>query len=179
MAKNILQNSCDAAGLIKIQSQTASAVTVLTFTNLAQYQYTQYKLVGFQASNTNAINPLLLQGSANNGASYFTSSYASIIGGSVTNGAFSLDDNGKVTTGLILTTLGQLSVNTNFDYTIYNVNTNSGFFSHSGTSFESLTVGPFVCLAGGYYSVLSIINAVQITVLAGTFSGKFVLYGYS
>ena len=194
MAKNLLQNSCDLVsvtptagtnqvatpqGLVKVRSQTATTVSSIQFTNLAQYPYTQYRLLGSQLITTVGASPLTLQISINNGGTYISTPYLSNIGGSQMSAAFLLSNNGNVTNGFLLSSVNVVETGASFDYTLYNINTPSGTVSCSGTGMNSNGATFWFVLGGGVYTPAANANAFQLMVPSGTFSGTFTLYGYS
>lgn len=160
--------------LVLIQSQTASAVTNITFTSGINSTYNNYVLYFSKLIPSNGGYVLELQVSINGGSSYIATGYTS---GATTNG-FNTNAWGNANS-------------TSFMYVANNALSTTAGHTASGVinllDFTSNTfpkgLGHMIrddalqILLAGDYAVVSTINAFKILASTGTFSGVFTLFG--
>lgn len=163
-------------GLIKIETKTAVSDSSVTFTDLSQYPYTNYRLV---CTFTAYSSVLLLQFSTNNGSTYLSNSYQSgiyYINASNTGSSFFASTTS--TTGCLVATTTFTSGSLQPSVTdIFGIN-QSTVRPSTNTQLTGNTAGN--CYYGfgvGNYNGTITPNAFRVA--GTTFSGKLTLYGYA
>jgi len=192
MAKNLLQNSCDLnpvaptvsgtasvkspQGLVLVRETVANGSTSVTFSNLANYPYTNYKLIINNGSSTTSYIYITL--STNNGSSFITGSGYQSGFPYITYNANSFS--AAPITGAFIITLNAQLTSFSVDVDLYNINnTSTAYVCVSGYS-TGYNASAGVSVAGlitGTYLTQIIANAIQVGANSGTFSGSFYLYG--
>lgn len=159
--------------LVKISTQVASSSSSIVFTSGISSEYRNYFMVCDNVSVSGSGVSVEIQLSSNGGSSYISTGYLS--GYLQTEYNSSSSTNGNTTSGLIIGNFSSGSTGAGNIY-IYNLTTTSTISSTGGFTFYNGS-STFSDITQGTYNTATAMNALQVTVSSGTFSGNFTLYG--
>lgn len=162
--------SASSGSLVFLDHQTASSSSSIQFTTGISSTYTQYLLTCPSYDRTSTSSPCLLQISTDGGSSYISTNYQGTHINLVYNS----------------TTIGNLNTTSGFMF-CYPSTGNAQNSAHMWlylpvsdypTGNGEMNSGNTMTLSMGAYNGATItVNAFQLSVAAGTFSGEFYLYG--
>lgn len=167
-----------SGNLVLISSQVASASSALTFTSgITGYLNYLLTYTGVVVSNNNAT--LYARLSSNGGSSYIATGYENAGVVSTTTGIFQFVNNTTTQIQLMDGILTGAGLAANGQCTLYGLNSSTlykNFYYTSGYRIGFDSSFSYKSAAGELADTTSM-NALQVTIDAGTFSGTFKLYG--
>lgn len=161
----------------KIQTQTASASSSITFTTGINATFNNYVLVISNMVNS-AGGTFQVQLSTNGGSSYIATGYLSGYNQFSYNSTTLANTNS--TSSLLIGALGSASGFFNCVCYLYNLTSNTNYPSHNFNSnvTPSVLTNNITFWGAGVYTTTALVNAIQIIPSAGNItSGTFTLYG--
>lgn len=175
---NIVSTAPVTAGAawVKIQGQTPSGSSGITFTSGITATYNTYILSYENVTVAGALN-LVIQISTNAGVSYISTNYQSGINNAPYNSSTLTNTN--TATGFWITAFSANTVSANGIIYLRNMTSGSGIVAcHAfNEKYNSAGTASMEINAGAYTTAATTVNALQVVPSASTFSGTFTLYG--
>jgi len=164
--------------LVLVQSQVVTASATVSFLNLGNYPYTNYKLIISNVQNSGNAAITLTLSVNNNGSSPITSGYQ--------GGAPLLPYNSSTITAhssaagfpIITTSLGGAGTTYAVNMDLYNINLATRFVCVGGYCVSCPTSANYFLLTGIYPTLITA-KAILISADTGTITGNFYLYAYN